>query len=216
MSSLVLISQKQESNSPLTDLTFITLPHPRYGPKEFVLSNQQIFEFQSVQPRKYGSWLIDQRICQNSSYYLLSKFDMRYILLPFLENAQQSFRPLNQIITTVEGIAERIPFENSLEWKLEEICDVNDRMVSEGMPIFYRVNHEKVMSWLRDRVTRIMTVLSQQRIRHQGIESNELFDSSHQSRQPPPITATATGWSSLLVFLMSRQDTMMTISRQLF
>jgi hypothetical protein len=196
-SSLILFSQRQESaSSQLHNLHFLTLPHPRYGPREFVQSHQQIYEFQSVQPRKYGSWLIDQRICPNSSYYILSRFDMRYILLPFFESSPtptggtgQTFRPLNQIITTVEG-TDRIPLESSFEWKLDEICDVNDRMVSEGMPIFYRLNLDKVMSWLRDRVTRTMAVLSRQRIRQQGQESTGLFDSSHQSRNINPAPGT--------------------------
>eukprot|EP01036_Dinobryon_divergens_P045504 gene45504-60803_t len=78
-------------------------------------------EIQSVQPRRHGSWFIDQRISSEGSLYLASKFDPRFLILPYLEKESSRFCPLDQII------GPKIPITGASSWKLEEICDVNDK-----------------------------------------------------------------------------------------
>jgi len=128
----------------------LTLPHPKHdeGGVLFCQSGSKIYELQSVQPRKYGSWFLDQRISSDSTYLMASKFDPKFLLLPFLEKSTR-YSPLDQIVTYVEG-CDRIPLQFHAEWGLGDVCDINDQLGDDM--ILYRLNADKTLAWLCTKV----------------------------------------------------------------
>ena len=87
------------------------------------------------------------------------------------------FSPLNQIITT-SGETSRIPLELCKNWKMEEICDINDTFGDDI--IFYRYNEEKTMNWLKNKVSKTAITLANQR-RKQSAARNTSFASQFNS-----------------------------------
>lgn len=177
-SNVMLVGSNGETFDS-NNVSFCVLPHPRYGPITFLKSKGKIYEIQKVQPRKFGSWFINQRVLSDCSYLMVSKFDIRFLILPFFENFGDKYRPLDQIIASVEG-CDRIGLENCDDWNLSEICDINDKL-GEDM-ILYRINMEKVLEWLRSKVTSAIEVISSQR-RRKAADSllAQTFNSSAQS-----------------------------------
>jgi hypothetical protein len=185
-SSPSLSSEQSLNDSPV--LTFVTLPHPRYGHNiEFIqVNSHHLYEFQTIQPRKYGSWFIDQRVCSNSSLYLLSKYDIRFLFLPYLILTSAKYSPLSQILSSTNDEQQtnemrKIELKYQNEWKLDEICDVNDKLGDDM--ILYRLNYEKLSDCLRGKVTKMTQVIYQKRKQRESKESTALFDSSFQSKK---------------------------------
>ena len=161
------------------NLLFVNLPHPKAGNDVvFVIVDGNIMELQSVQPRRHGSWFIDQRISSDNFLYLASKIDPRFLILPFLEKDPLRFRPLDQIVLS------KIPLTGSQDWKLDEICDVNDKHGDDM--IFFRINELKTLKWLKLKVEKTAVILSLQRarrIKNSNICSSSTFDISVQSQK---------------------------------
>ncbi len=93
------------------------------------------------------------------------------------------YSPLNQIITPVDGF-HSISLVNAKYWKLEEICDVNDKIDDEI--IFYRFNIDKTIAWLKKKVLSTSTTLLKHRLSkaqtvNPSFSSN--FDVSGQSNK---------------------------------
>jgi hypothetical protein len=177
-SNVMLVGSGGETFDP-NNISFSVLPHPRYGPVTFLKSAGHLYELQKAQPRKFGSWFINQRVLSDGSYLMASQFDRRFLILPFFEKDGSKYRPLDQIITAVEG-CDRISLENCANWNLSEICDINDKLGDDM--ILYRINMEKVLAWLRNKVTRTVEVLYKQR-KQKVAESLQVqtFNSSAQS-----------------------------------
>jgi hypothetical protein len=168
-----------EKEIPAQGLTLLTLPHPKEeGGVLFCQAGSNLYELQSAQPRKYGAWFIDQRISSDSSYLIASRFDPKFLLLPFLEKATR-FSPLDQIVTYVEG-CDRIPLEQHAQWALGDICDVNDQLGDDM--ILYRWNLEKTLSWLQSKVDRTAIYLCRKRIQALAVQVST-FNVRAQSTQ---------------------------------
>jgi ribonuclease H2 subunit B len=152
-----------EEAVPPNGITLLTLPHPKDSEDGvlFCQSGAQIYELQSVQPRKFGSWFIDERISSDSSYLMASKFDPKFLVLPFLEKATK-FSPLDQIVTYVEG-CDRIPLQYQMQWNMGDICDVNDQLGDDM--ILYRMNKDKTLAWLRSKVDITALYLCKKRVK---------------------------------------------------
>jgi hypothetical protein len=142
------------------DLTLKSLPHPKGHGFVVIDFNNQFYEVQSVQPRKYSSWFINQRVSSSQTIYLANVIDPRFICLPFLEK-QTKYSPLDQIIFLDNKFA-RFPFNRVNEWKMDEICDVNDKLGDDM--ILYRYNEGKVEAWLKKKVETTAKVIMEQRI----------------------------------------------------
>lgn len=153
----------QESEVPPTGLSLLTLPHPQQdeGGVLFCQAGSRLYELQSVQPRKYGAWFIDQRVASDSSFLMATKFDPKFLLLPFLEKATR-YSPLDQIITYVEG-CDQIPLHHHSEWSMNDICDVNDQLGDDM--ILYRLNMDKTLLWLQTKVNNTALYLCKKRIK---------------------------------------------------
>ena len=159
--SSVLLFGASKDQFDGNNITFVTLPHPRYGPTPFAMSSGSYFELQKAQPRKFGSWFVNQRVLSNSSYMIASKFDIRYVLLPFFEKSGERYSPLDQIVSHMEG-CDRINVAACDKWGLDAICDINDKFGDDM--ILYRMNPEKVLAWLRQRVSSASEVVRRHRL----------------------------------------------------
>lgn len=130
-----------------------------------------IYELQSMQWRKYCSWFINQRVSSSKLFYVANRIDPRFLLLPFLEKASSNFSPISQILDSAGSTLASFK-DNMKNWKLDEICDINDKF-GEDM-ILYRLNFDKIMVWLKDKINRAAIVLSSQK-RLKARTQNPLF-----------------------------------------
>lgn len=178
---IILIVQKPGGGTDLlreTSLDLITLPHPKGIPVVYIQIAGEILELQSVQPKKHGSWFINQVVSSNSNFYTASKLDPRFLCLPFLEKAGARFCPLDQIITTSDVVGcSRLPLLNSNNWKLHEVADVKD--LGDDL-ILFRFNESKTMDWLSGKVKRTAIHFMNQRLLQTSAQ-NVAFVSSFQS-----------------------------------
>lgn len=175
VSSILLLQNDIDITIP-TELDIITLMHPKGIPVMFMKQGKELLELQVCEPRKYGSWFINQRISSNGSYTLATKIDPRFLCLPHLEKTDK-FSPLDQIIINHEG-CDRLPLTDSKEWGLDAICDINSAF-GEHM-ILYRFNETKTIEWLKEKTNKIsMTIAKQRHIRE--AKGNINFVSSFNS-----------------------------------
>jgi hypothetical protein len=134
--------------------------HPKGVPVIFIKKGKDLLELQTCEPRKYGSWFINQRICSNGTYILATKIDPRFLCLPYLEKSDK-YSPLDQIIINNEG-CDRLPLNDSKEWGLDSICDINNSF-GEHM-ILYKYNEAKTLIWLKEKINKISKTVAKQRI----------------------------------------------------
>lgn len=118
-----------------------------------------IYELQTVQLRRNGSWFSNQRVSSSSVFFMTSKIDPRFLCLPFLQKSRDKFSPLDQIIGHTKD-CERLPIAHASEWKMDEICDIKDL---GDDAIFYRYNEEKTLAWLKAKVARTAITLAKQK-----------------------------------------------------
>ena len=90
------------------------------------------------------------------------------------------FSPLNQIITTSDETS-RLPLEACKNWKMEEICDINDTFGDDI--IFYRYNEEKTMSWLKNKVNKTAITLANQRCKRSAAQNTSFASQFNSSAQ---------------------------------
>jgi Ydr279p protein family (RNase H2 complex component) wHTH domain len=178
---IILIVQKAGGETDLlreTSLDLITLPHPKGIPVVYIQIGGEILELQSVQPKKHGSWFINQVVSSSSNFYTASKLDPRFLCLPFLEKAGTRFCPLDQIITTSDIVGcSRLPLSNWNKWNLHEVADVKD--LGDDL-ILFRFNESKTMDWLSGKVKRTANHFMKLRLL-QSSAQNVAFVSSFQS-----------------------------------
>lgn len=159
--SLVLFLQKSSGVHVLhQNYHYITLPHPRSGPVVFLTEDSHIFELQRVSVRKLGCVFTEQKISADSSVYMATQFDPRYLLLPFLANSGGRFCPMDQILTYVEGCSQ-IPLHAIKTWKMSEMCDVNASLGDDM--ILYKYNETKALEWLRLKVLDVGEMIARKR-----------------------------------------------------
>lgn len=143
------------------ELTLKSFPHPRgYGMIVIDLEDK-FYELQVTQPRKYSSWFINQRVSSGQNIYMANVFDPRYLCLPFLEKSAGKFSPLDQIVFLDAKYA-RFPFTRASTWKLNEVCDVNDKLGDDM--ILYRYNETKLLEWLNVKVQNTAKAVMKQRL----------------------------------------------------
>ena len=185
---IILLVQKPGGGTDLvreTSLDLITLPHPKGIPVVYIQISGEILELQSIQPKKHGSWFINQVVSSSNNFYTASKLDPRFLCLPFLEKAGARFCPLDQIITTSDIVGcSRLPLSNWSKWNLHEIADVKD--LGDDL-ILFRFNESKTMDWLSGKVKRTATHFMKLRLL-QSSAKNVAFVSSFQSSGQSTIT----------------------------
>lgn len=140
------------------DIKYVSLMHPKGAKTVCLMIDDEIYEVQNCQPRRHGSWFINQRVISSSNFYLASKIDMRFYLLPHLQKATK-FSPLDQIVVNHPGCF-NIPVVKANDWNMSEFCDINDKF--DDM-LLYRYNELKTMNWLAAKVNRCSIVLLNKR-----------------------------------------------------
>eukprot|EP00981_Chlorochromonas_danica_P003548 scaffold659_cov192-Ochromonas_danica.AAC.61 len=154
------------NNFQPSTVSLLHLPHPVNQSTLCVVVQNHLYELQAshLYPR-HASWFINDRVSSSKSLYFLTKLDLRFLLLPFLEKVTTNqFSPLDQIVTRLPGYAP-IPLELVTRSMMEVICDVNDKLGDDLL--LFRFNREKTLRWLQDKVHRTAMVVKAQRIKKQ-------------------------------------------------
>lgn len=178
---IVLLVQSVDGGATImkeSAFDLITLPHPKGIPIVFVQIAGDLMELQCIEPKKRGSWFINQRVSSSSKVYVATKFDPRFLCLPYLERAGARYCPLDQVVCTNDTAGcSRLPLTKSREWKLDEITDVKD--LGDDL-ILFRFNEVKTLEWLSAKVTRTAIHFMKQRQEKMDTE-NVAFVSTFQS-----------------------------------
>jgi ribonuclease H2 subunit B len=121
----VLLLEKDEvlnvGTSPY--LPLVSYMHPKGSPVLYLNLGDTIYELQMVQPKgRYASWFIDDRVSSDENFYIASKIDPKFLLLPYLEKNAKKFSPIDQLLT-FENDCHRLPVKNDKikEWKIDLI-----------------------------------------------------------------------------------------------
>lgn len=186
---IVLLIQGKPEEFSSKELCLKSYPHPKGHTILMIDLNGKFYEIQRTQPRKYCSYFINQRVSSGQYLYLANQFDIRFLILPFLEKSATKYCPIDQIMIMNEKYS-RFPFQYINNWKLNEICDVNDKLGDDM--ILYRYNESKVMEWLKMKVHNIANIMHTQRI-NKAKQNNTTFASGFNvSKQSTGISATTT------------------------
>lgn len=197
---IILLIQKSSNGSTVgaiaqeisaKELHLKAFPHPRGYGMMIIDLEDQFYELQSTQPRKYSSWFINQRVSSSQTVYMANIFDPRFLCLPFLEKAGAKYSPLDQIILMDEKYA-RFPFQRVNSWKMQDICDVNDKLGDDM--ILYRYNESKVIEWLKQKVGRTSAAFMKQRMAK--MQNTTFASGFNASKQSTGATTAADGTSN--------------------
>lgn len=175
--SILLVNDSNITDENESCIEKITLPHPKgLIPIVFLLDSTKncLYELQGVQPSKFGSWFINQKVSSQKGFFTATVIDPRFLVLPFLRKASSKFSPLDQIISNIDK-CNKFPLNLLKDWKMDEICDVNDSF-GEDM-ILYKYNEIKVHDWLRKKVDKTSNVIASKR-RESIRKENSLMASS--------------------------------------
>jgi len=83
-------------------LEALTLAHPRTGSSaKYVVAGADVLEVQEWQPRKPASWLVEQRVISEGGFYLCTKVDPVFLLLPLLEKRCEKPTQIAQVFEVV-------------------------------------------------------------------------------------------------------------------
>lgn len=177
--SRIIFINKLDDRS-ISRLKVVVLPHPKdASPIAYLFDSRDLYEFQSIQPRKYGSWFVNQRVLSQNGYFLGSKFNICYLCLPYLRKHGSRFSPIDQILAPLHAY-DRLELNQKHYLLLHEVCDVNDEL-GEDM-ILYRYNEGKTLDWLKRRVEATAKTIAQKRIQRAAAQSSSKnFNLSLQS-----------------------------------
>lgn len=132
-------------------LNFIQLTNPRTKQQQsYAFDNQSktIFEVNQC-TRSHSSWFIDdQYVLPDGSMYLVTPIHLNFLLLPLLwSQARTDSIALSKLL---DKSFQQIDFDDEfLLDKLNSICDIDSKQVS------VKLNEDKLIVWLRDRVDRL-------------------------------------------------------------
>lgn len=147
-----------------------------------------MYELQITQPRKYSSWFINQRVSSGQDVYMANVFDPRFLCLPFLEKSAGKYSPLDQIVFMDAKYA-RFPYARANTWKLDEVCDVNDKLGDDM--ILYRYNETKMLEWLRRKVENTAKALMKQRLARAQSQNTTFASGFNVSKQSTAVVASS-------------------------
>jgi hypothetical protein len=173
MGDMVLLINGGKTENDI-EIKFFTLPHPKFQtPVVYVIHGDNFMELQTSQFRKFNTWFINQKVISNNNLTLATKFDPKFLLLPFLEKYSSKFSPLDQILTDVEGCS-RIPLSNFKNWQLDLCCDIKD--LGDDL-ILFRYNADKTLNWLNSKVIAITNMIAKNVYEKSKVNSGAIANS---------------------------------------
>jgi hypothetical protein len=142
------------------NLRIATIAHPKANIPIACLQDAidgTFFELQTSQLNKYGSWFLHQRISSSPTFYIATRLDITYFIIPSLRKQSDNFRPIDQIAI------DTVLTKSSTRELLVRICDV--KTLDDDL-MFYRFSQDKTLSWLKRRVEATAAVIARQRSRN--------------------------------------------------
>jgi hypothetical protein len=174
----------------MSQLKLLVLPHPKdSSPIGFLSDSRDLYEMQSVQPRKYGSWFVNQRVLSQNGYLMGSKFNICYLCLPYLRKHGSRYSPIDQILAPMNSY-DRFDFSDKHFQLLGEVCDVNNELGDDM--VLCRYNEAKTLTWLKKRVELAANTLAKKRIiKAAFLDTTKHFNLSHQCSADTPASTAA-------------------------
>lgn len=130
---------------------FIQLCHPRTKQEQsYAIDHQSKTIFEVIQcTRSHSSWFInDQHVLRDGSLYIVTPINLIFLLLPLLwTHARTDLIPLTTIIN--ESFKQLQLDDDFILDKLNSICDTDTEKY------LIKLNEEKLIIWLRDRIDRL-------------------------------------------------------------
>jgi hypothetical protein len=147
----VLIVDKRLVPTDSEQFHFIQLCHPRTKQEQsYAIDHQSKTIFELIQcTRSHSSWFInDQHVLPDGSLYMVTPINLIFLLLPSLwSQARTDSIPLTTIINN--SFKQLQLEENFILEKLNSICDIDSEQS------FIKLNDEKLIIWLSDRIDRL-------------------------------------------------------------
>lgn len=142
-------------------LVRVTLPNPRDGkPQHFLRDDENMALYEMIKfSEKYRSWLIDDLLCSDGHFSMLTKMDPLFMFVRVLSTyAKDRFRPLHDICQ--EFSTEQRDFSPLdcvlspyIHWP--SICDTQE---IDG-DLYVRFSETKTLNWLLKKHDRLMDKL---------------------------------------------------------
>ena len=137
-------------------LKIIRIPHPKTKKEvQFGILDQQFFEISESFTNK-GSFFCDNFVIENGSLYILTKFDILFLLISILETNRKLTENQLGMFCTIEQILSNYQELKKISFDLESICDSKEL----DDEFFYRLNDQKVIEWLNKKIEKISHFIS--------------------------------------------------------
>ena len=157
----------------------VNLPRPKDGQlQHFFYDEDNLALYEMVKfSEKYRSWFIDDLLCSDGHFTMLTKVDPLFIFLPHvMKNSKQNFRPLDDICQEFNSTNEVPPSDSTATSRSSEnsdnkfsrldyalapginwasICDTRDM---DG-DLFIRFSEPNTIRWLTKKHDRLMDSL---------------------------------------------------------
>ncbi|CAG8637152.1 28596_t:CDS:10 [Dentiscutata erythropus] len=139
----------------------ITLPRPRTGlPARYVLQDGNLYEALCVDYEQQKSWFVKDTIEKDGSIVFFTQFDPIFLLIPILDNCRKKNSEFQGLFLSFDDILDnpeypsltRLSSINNILLYMDWICDSKELLDNK----VYRLNDEKVMNWLKKKVTNIL------------------------------------------------------------
>lgn len=109
-----------------------------------------------------NSWFLNDKSIEDGSLFLTSEIDPLFLLLPIVDKARKAKVGNSGVFLQESGLLEELDkstanFLRAHVPLLKLICDVK----SQGTDTFYRLNDDKVVTWLHHKVDALCTQLEQ-------------------------------------------------------
>eukprot|EP00041_Stephanoeca_diplocostata_P014046 m.252143 g.252143 ORF g.252143 m.252143 type:complete len:322 (-) comp19556_c1_seq1:135-1100(-) len=172
-------------------VTVVSLPHPNTGdPARYVLLRGKddkgcsVFELNCFEDKIDRSWFVGNTVQQTGELYLCTPIDPMLLVLPLLEKHMHkpNFLTLDQILD--DGTYTAFSFLEAclaMVEELEHVCDVR----GEGKYKGYKLNHERLILWLKEKVSRTAETLLDTDIPLSGTAQSANFSRSTTSKAKP-------------------------------
>ncbi|CAG8465225.1 7756_t:CDS:10 [Paraglomus brasilianum] len=151
---------KENSNESLLS---IRLPHPRTGQAvRYILQDQTLLEIRKLDCESQRSWFIGSTVQSDGSLFCLTPIDPLFVLIPILDTCRRKTSDSNGLFIPLEDILDgeqypslpKLSVLNNIEKYVGWVCDC--QVMNSGKVVF-RLNDEKVMAWLKLKISHILS-----------------------------------------------------------